>query len=63
MSPAGYSKRNNAAYWASQDWTLSDGKTSASDVLGKIPIRCVLVLNANTLVTGTGTSSDPYVVV
>ena len=62
MSPAGYSKRNNAAYWTSQDWTLSDGKTSASDVSGKIPIRCVLVLNANTLVTGTGTSSDPYVV-
>ena len=45
-------------------WRIdSEGQINATLVNAAIPIRPVLVLNANTkILKGTGTSSDPFVV-
>ena len=60
MSPAGfYSSRVASAWYVFSN----DGGTYKSYVSGTgCGVRPVINLNANTLVTGSGTSSDPYVV-
>ena len=57
MSPAGFS----GSY--SNVWlVLTTGHISSNRVRSTNCLRPVLILNADTLVTGTGTSSDPFVV-
>ena len=57
MSPAGFTG------WYSSVWFVyTAGRINYSDVKVTRRLRPVLNLNADTLVTGTGTSSDPFVV-
>ncbi len=57
MSPAGFSGS------ASTVWVVvTTGSIDYSGVAGTTRLRAVLNLNADTLVTGDGTSSDPFVV-
>ena len=43
-------------------WYVATGRLSNQAVFSSLIIRPVLILNADTLVTGDGTSSDPFVV-
>lgn len=66
MSPAGFSN-NFANVWLidfgnSALGTFSEGSISYSYVSASIGVRPVINFKADTLVTGSGTSSDPYVV-
>ena len=57
MSAAGFSGAS------SNVWLVdSTGFVYDDNVHGFSHLRPVLILNADTLVTGTGTSSDPYVI-
>ena len=57
MSPTGFASVN------SNVWIVNVlGGIDANGVTGTNRIRPVLILNADTLVTGSGTSSDPFVV-
>ena len=57
MSPAGF--RNNYAY----AWHVNGaGYTDSSYVNLTTGVRPVINLSADTLVTGSGTGSDPYIV-
>ena len=57
MSPAGF------AYGSSYVWYVNAaGLIGSNSVYFTIRLRAVLNLNADTLVTGTGTSSDPFVI-
>ena len=58
MSPAGFNYYNDAYTWL----VSSDGPTGRSSVSNAIGVRPVLNLSTNTLVSGSGTSSDPYIV-
>jgi len=61
MSPGGFAPTHpNARVWAA-DHT---GQITLNGVnhSGYEPMRPVINLNANVLATGTGTSSDPYVI-
>ena len=57
MSPAGFSGSYSIVWYV-----CTSGKISSNIVSAATRLRAVLNLNADTLVTGTGTSSDPYVV-
>ena len=57
MSPAGFSG-SDSYVWR----VYSTGDIDSNSVSGTTRLRAVLSLNADTLVTGSGTSSDPYVV-
>ena len=58
MSPAGVSGIPYAFNWL----FASSGYPQSAAVSSKDCLRVVLNLNANTTVTGSGTSTDPYVV-
>ena len=59
MSPTGaYSGNRNVNVWS----TASSGSIGFSSVKFSIIVRSVISLNADTMVTGSGTESDPYVV-
>ena len=59
MSPAGFvNTYNNADAWR----VSSAGSTNYSNVRNTSGVRPVLILSADTLVSGSGTSADPYVV-
>ena len=55
MSPAGFSG-SDSYVWR----VYSTGDIDSNSVSGTTRLRAVLSLNADTLVTGSGTSSDPY---
>ena len=57
MSPAGFTGGSD-----SKVWYVSTGYVNHDYVYNTNTVRPVLNLNADTLVTGTGTSSDPFVV-
>ena len=59
MSPTGaYSGNRNVNVWS----TSSSGSIGFSSVKFSIIVRSVISLNADTMVTGSGTEADPYVV-
>ena len=59
MSPAGFITNNYSAYaW----YVDSVGNSNGSHVTNSNGVRPVLNLSADTLVSGSGTSSDPYIV-
>ena len=60
MSPAGfgYDFDNSAYAWS----VFNTGETRDAYLIYPNGVRPVINLNANTLVTGSGTSSDPYIV-
>ena len=59
MSPAGFDDDNdNAIAWV----VYSFGSTFVNNVIIAVGVRPVLILSADTLVSGSGTSSDPYIV-
>ena len=58
MSPAGFSNNNVALAW----YVSSVGNTNFNYVNITYGVRPVLNLSADTLVSGSGTSSDPYIV-
>ena len=57
MSPTGFAELNSITWFV-----RTSGSIYPSRVFNDFTVRPVLNLNANTLVTGTGTSTDPYVV-
>ena len=57
MSPAGFSGSNSNVWFVH-----TSGYLSSDNVYTTYRLRAVLNLNADTLVTGDGTSSDPFVV-
>ena len=57
MSPAGFSGQNSYVWYV-----FTTGIISYYYVRDNLRLRAVLNLNADTLVTGDGTSSDPFVV-
>ena len=57
MSPAGFDG-SHSRVWI----VITTGYIDSSFVNSPIRLRPVLILNADTLITGTGTSSDPFVV-
>ena len=57
MSPAGISGSNSYVWFVN-----ASGYISGNNVSDTLRLRAVLNLNADTLVTGDGTSSDPFVV-
>ena len=60
MSPAGFDDKFFSCAFA---WSVySDGYTSYSGVNRILGVRPVLILSADTLVSGSGTSANPYVV-
>ena len=59
MSPAGFRTSNDVANaWYVDD----DGYTNGTSVDNILDVRPVLSLSADTLVSGSGTNSDPYIV-
>ena len=58
MSPTGFYGNTIATAWT----VSSDGNTGSYSVGGTRGVRPVLILSADTLVSGSGTSSDPYIV-
>ena len=62
MSPAGFNFNTNAHTYAGAWRVLSDGNTDYHSAGNTSGVRPVLNLSADTLVSGSGTSSDPYVV-
>ena len=56
MSPAGF------YYYGAYAWNVAIGYTSSNYVGNALGVRPVLNLSADTLVSGSGTSSDPYIV-
>ena len=58
MSPAGFYEDGRAHDW----YVNSDGNANSDYVTSTKGVRPVLNLSANTLVSGSGTSSDPYIV-
>ena len=58
MIPAGFSDYNYANAW----YVRSGGNTGNTNVGSTRGVRPVLILSADTLVSGSGTSSDPYIV-
>ena len=65
MSPAGSYKgtANNSTIYYPQLWALDyAGLVYSSSVENEFGIRPVINLNKDTVVTGTGTYSDPYIV-
>ncbi len=65
MSPSGSYKgsSNNSTYYFPALWTLDyAGIVNSSTVEIELGIRPVINLNKDTVVTGTGTYSDPYIV-
>ena len=72
-SNSNYYLCNNAFFWTmspvgfysgiSTGWVVDNvGRLNYRDIFNGVPVRPVLSLNADTLVTGSGTSSDPFVV-
>ena len=57
MSPAGFSGSYSSVWYV-----YTAGSITSNIVISATRLRAVLNLNADTLVTGSGTSSDPYVV-
>ena len=58
MSPAGFTGSN------SRMWSIyTAGVIDTSNVYSANPLRPVLILKADTLATGSGTSSDPFIIV
>ena len=58
MSPGGFDNSYNANAW----FVDSDGNAYSIFVNRTYGVRPVLILSADTLVSGSGTSSDPYIV-
>ena len=58
MSPTGFYGNTIATAWT----VSSDGNTGSYSVGGTRGVRPVLILSADTLVSGSGTESDPYIV-
>ena len=58
MSPTGSYGNTIATAWT----VSSDGNTGSYSVGGTRGVRPVLILSADTLVSGSGTESDPYIV-
>ena len=59
MSPAGFDDDNdNAIAWV----VYSFGSTFVNNVIIAVGVRPVLILSADTLVSGSGTSANPYIV-
>ena len=62
MSPAGFNNYYNNYNYAYAWHVYSAGYTNGTSVGGTYGVRPVLILSADTLVSGSGTSADPYVV-
>ena len=62
MSPAGFNNYYNNYNYAYAWHVYSAGYTNGTSVGGTYGVRPVLILSADTLVSGNGTSADPYVV-
>ena len=57
MSPAGFSGSSSDVWHVN-----TTGTVYSYSVTNALAVRPVIILNADTLVTGTGTSSDPFVI-
>ena len=57
MSPAGFSSPYSTVWYV-----YTEGFINTSPVSDTIAVRPVIILNADTLATGSGTSSDPFVI-
>ena len=60
MSPAGFASPNALAWGVLSSGNFNNGYSVFDDSL--FSLRPVINLNTGLLATGTGTSSDPYVV-
>ena len=58
MSPAGFSTTNTSDAWAVHE----DGLFKNRGVILKIKLRPVINLESNIQATGTGTSTDPFII-
>ena len=62
MSPAGFNNYYNNYNYAYAWHVYSAGYTNGTSVGGTYGVRPVLILSADTLVSGSGTSANPYIV-
>ena len=62
MSPSGFASNSFSKVWAIYDYNVSQ-VTNGCYVTANLGLRPVINLKSNVKATGTGTSSDPYVIV